>query len=361
MKVLFVGNPSDRPTDGGGATFQRALLGGLKRMRSSHECSYIQPAPNQGMVQPVVAEKSIDFVWFMSPYHEPVEVPFGTTVWDLGHRQLPWFPELSLSGWTFGLRENYYREVLPRASIVAIGNGTGARSISDFYRIPPENICEIPLPVDLDVLQAAAADSSVIESTGLKSGEYLFYPAQFWPHKNHITLVDALAILRADGSSLKLVFSGSDKGNRAYVESYVNQLGLQEHVGFAGFVDTNILHQLYLNAHALVYASLLGPDNLPPLEAMALGCPVVSAAFAGAREQMGDAALYFDGLDAQDLVSQVRKLDDAALKQRLIANGRTLVQSRTPDEYVKKIIEALDRFAIKRKLWGPSNSYRHPP
>jgi len=49
------------------------------------------------------------------------------------------------------------------------------------------------------------------------------------------------------------------------------------------------------------------------------------------------------------------------LKQSLIVSGRALVQTRTPDEYVKKIIEALDRFAIKRKLWGPSNTYRHPP
>jgi len=120
-----------------------------------------------------------------------------------------------------------------------------------------------------------------------------------------------------------------------------------------------VLHQLYLNAFALVFASLMGPDNLPPLEAMALGCPVVSAAFNGAREQMGDAALFFEALDAQEAATQVLKLTDPQLRKTLIANGQALAQTRSPDEYVRKVNTALDQFAKKRRLWGPSNSYRH--
>jgi len=359
VKVLFVGNPSERPTDGGSATFQQALLAGLKRMRSAHECSYVQPTPGKGVAQAWVVERQIDFVWFLSPYYEPVEVPFASTVWDLGHRELPYFPEVSLSGWTFDQRESYYAHVLPRASIVVIGNSTGAASINHFYRVPLENICAIPLPVDLGPLQGITADPGVLQPYGLTPGEYLFYPAQFWPHKNHITLVDTLALLRGVGKPFKLVLTGSDKGNRTHVENYVVQRGLKDFVVFAGFVETRVLHQLYLNAFAMVFASLMGPDNLPPLEAMALGCPVVSAAFNGAREQMGEAALFFDGLDANDAANQVLKLTDAELKNRLIRNGHALVQTRNPDEYVKKINAVLDQFARKRRLWGPSNSYRH--
>src|SRR5438552_13932917 len=88
------------------------------------------------------------FVWFLSPYYEPVDVPFAATVWDLGHREMPYFPELSLSGWKFDEREGFYSHLLPRASIVVIGNGVGARCVNEFYRVRPDNICEIPLPVD---------------------------------------------------------------------------------------------------------------------------------------------------------------------------------------------------------------------
>ena len=43
-------------------------------------------------MQSWIAEKKIDFVWFLSPYYEPVDVPFAATVWDLGHREMPYFP-----------------------------------------------------------------------------------------------------------------------------------------------------------------------------------------------------------------------------------------------------------------------------
>lgn len=359
MKVLFVGNPSERPTDGGSASFQQTVLAGLQRMRSAHECSYVRPTTGKGVVQSWVADKKIDFVWFLSPYYEPVEVPFAATVWDLGHREMPYFPELSLSGWTFDEREGFYAHVLPRAGLVVIGNSVGARAVNEFYRVRPENIVEIPLPVDTGSLQGLVRDPNLLQPFGLTAGEYLFYPAQFWPHKNHVTLIDALAILHAAGAHMKLVFTGSDKGNRSYVEEYVKGRGLQESVVFAGFVETPVLHQLYLNAYAMTFASVMGPDNLPPLEAMAFGCPVVSAAFNGAREQMGDGALLYDCLDANDAVAKIAALSDPALKSQLINNGHALVETRSADVYVARINQALNEFARKRKLWGPGNSYRH--
>lgn len=359
MKVLFVGNPAERATDGGSATFQQAMLAGLQRMRSAHECSYVKPVPGAGVVQSWVVDKQIDFVWFLSPYYEPVEVPFAATVWDLGHRECPYFPELSLSGWTFDQREQFYSHVLPRAAMVVIGTQAGARTVNEFYRVPFENICTIPLPVDSAPVAELNSDPGLIEPYGVSPGDYLFYPAQFWPHKNHITLIDAVAILRKQGAPVKLVLTGSDKGNRSYVESHVARCGLQDVVVFPGFVETAVLRQLYLNAFAMVFASVLGPDNIPPLEAMAMGCPVVCADFNGARDQMGESALFFDGLDANDAVRQILAVADPEVRTRLITSGRALAATRSPDEYVRKINLALDQFARKRRLWGPANSYRH--
>jgi glycosyltransferase involved in cell wall biosynthesis len=341
------------------ASFQRTLLAGMQRSRGAHECTYLQAAPGKVSIQSAVVQQRIDFVWFLSPYYEPVEVPFATTVWDLGHRELPWFPEVSLSGWTFDQREAYYRYVLPRASVVVIGNGAGARSIQDFYQVSRRNIHEIPLPVDLDRMGGIAADPGALAPYGLAPGAFLLYPAQFWPHKNHVTLVDALALLRERGSPLKLVFTGSDKGNRSHVEQFIAGRGLRESVLFLGFVDDMVLHQLYLNAFALLFGSLLGPDNLPPLEAMAHGCPVVCAAFNGAREQLEDAALYFEGLDAEQAARQVARLADPQLRSELIGRGRSLVRPRNADGYIQRVMEILDGVAGVRRLWPPCNAYRH--
>lgn len=359
MRVLFVGSPPTVATNGGGSSFQETFLLALKQAQSSHQFFYVQPVPGGNVVQQSVVAHGIDFVWFMSPYYEDIEVPFAATVFDLGHRVVPYFPELSLSGWRFEERESFYRHVLPRASIVVIGNSVGARNVNTFFQIPYENILTIPLPIDLSDIENLIPDSSAIEPLGLRQSKYLFYPAQFWPHKNHITLVDMLMNLRNSGSDFKLLFSGSDKGNRSHVETYVERCNLRDAVIFAGFVDLQVLHQLYFNAFAMVFGSLLGPDNLPPLEAMAHGCPVICANFPGATEQLGEAALYFEGLDSHQAASQVLRLGDRAVKETLVRKGHELVRMRGKDEYVKRIDSALNQFAAIRRLWGSCNSYRH--
>jgi glycosyltransferase involved in cell wall biosynthesis len=249
---------------------------------------------------------------------------------------------------------------LPRASVIAVGNSVGARDIERYYPVDAQNICQIPLPVDAQGLRAIGNDAAALQALGVVPGGYLLYPAQFWPHKNHITLVDMLADLHAAGRSLHLVFSGSDKGNREHVESHVAQRGLTGSVVFAGFLESAALYQLYRHAFAMVFGSVMGPDNLPPLEAMALDCPVVCAAFDGAREQLGEAALLFEPLDSQAAARAVLRLEDPGTRGRLITLGQQLVDSRSPGDYVSKINEVLDRFAVRRRLWGGGNSYRHP-
>ncbi len=360
MRVLFVGSPGGNPTDGGASTFQNTLLAGLNRMEKSqaHDFFYIQPNPKTHVIHQCTLDNQIDFVWFMSPYYEEVEVPFAATVWDLGHREVPYFPEVSVSGWKFDHREGFYRYLLPRAAIVVIGNSVGAAQIHQFYQVPLENICCIPMPFNAQAFSGVPKNASLLEPLGLTPGEYLFYPAQFWPHKNHITLVDTLQILRSCGKDLKLVFCGSDKGNLSYVKEYVARNNLQDVVVFAGFVETSVLHQLYLNAFAMVFASLLGPDNIPPLEAMALGCPVVCANYAGARVQLEESALYFDGLDAHEAAAKVLRLYDVGERNRLLKHSASLIKARSEDEYFRKVGDALNRFARIRRLWGPCNSFK---
>jgi glycosyltransferase involved in cell wall biosynthesis len=108
----------------------------------------------------------------------------------------------------------------------------------------------------------------------------------------------------------------------------------------------------------MIFGSLLGPDNLPPLEAMAHGCPVVCASYKGAREQLQDAALYFEGLDADEAATQVGRLADAELRSELVGRGRALARSRNVDEYIERVMETLDGFERVRRLWAPCNAYR---
>jgi glycosyltransferase involved in cell wall biosynthesis len=357
MRTLLVGKPEGKPEDGGSFSYQSILQAGFNSIETSHLYYYVEAKKTN--IQNVVNQLSIDFVWFMSPFYERIDVPFAITVWDLGHRIVPWFPEVSVSGWTYDDRENFYNYVLQRASIVVIGNNTGANQINRSYNIPLDRIKLIPLPVRSSQFLYFEDESHILNEINLKRNEYLLYPAQFWPHKNHITLIDAIELLIAKGQKKKLVFTGSDKGNLNFIKEYINSKNLNEFVIIAGFLKQSDLNMLYKNAFALTFASLMGPDNLPPIEAMQFGCPVICSNYQGSNDQLGDAALYFDGLDPFDLVNKLEALVNPALRNQLIESGSRLVNELTEKSYFEKINNAVNEFSKTRRLWSGSNSYKH--
>ena len=238
------------PDVGGAFTFQENLLNALRVNESSHEvfCFYYgnelplqegylrwvrlgkSPGKHQErLLNDAVLKHAIELVWFITvPIHETVDVPYIFTVWDLAHRVHPYFPEVSVSGWTWDKREQFFQYVLPRAAYVITGTDAGKKEVSNFYQIPAERIRVVPFAVPSFALQAHKKNGS---AALLPKSPYLFYPAQFWPHKNHIVLLRALKILiEQEQLDFSIVFTGSDKGNLKFIQQAVANLGLRERV-----------------------------------------------------------------------------------------------------------------------------------
>ena len=108
---------------------------------------------------------------------------------------------------------------------------------------------------------------------------------------------------------------------------------------------------MYRGAYALVYLSYFGPENLPPLEALALGCPVVCADVPGAREQLGSAALFVSPADPPAVAEALRSLGDDSLRGRLMEAGRSLAKQRSASAYVRGVIDFLDDFEPITRCW----------
>lgn len=304
---------------------------------------------------------NLDIMWYLSPIrYEPVTIPFVMTVLDLQHRLQPYFPEVSVTGFSWSDREAFYGSVLPRASYVIVGTEIGKREIAYFYRIPEERIRVIPFPTPPYALADPPTTQDVFEAYHLPK-PYLFYPAQYWPHKNHIALLLALRLLRQrHASDLGAVFVGSDQGNLAYVKEQTHLLGLDDCVRFLGFVPQADLVALYRNAFALVFPSLFGPDNIPPLEAFALGCPVIAANVPGSAEQLGDAALRVDARQEAQISDAVLALfQDADRRAQLIERGRLRAQAHTVHHYVREACGLFDEFESLRRCWSRTHHYAH--
>jgi glycosyltransferase involved in cell wall biosynthesis len=112
------------------------------------------------------------------------------------------------------------------------------------------------------------------------------------------------------------------------------------------------LCSLYRNAFALTYVTFSGPSNLPPIEAFALGCPVIASKILGVEEQLGDAALLVDPKQPEEIAFAIKLLwDDHSLRQSLVERGFARASKWTCEDYVKSIFLLLDEFVPIRRCW----------
>ena len=306
----------------------------------------------------VLAEHKIDIVWFLGLHCPTMELPFIVTVWDLGHRTNPYFPEISSKG-GWNQRELLCSKVIQRAAYIITGTPAGKADIERYYQVPSERVRILPFVVPSFVEKIDAVESSYVLEKYDIPDNYLFYPAQFWPLKNHVCLLKAVQLLRDDfGLTFNIVLTGSDRGNRNYIEQVVSNLELTQSVHFLGFVPQSDMAALYQHAFALTYTTFLGPDNLPPLEAFALGCPVIASKVSGAMDQLGDAALLFDPKQPEDLALSIKAIhDDPGLRADLIQKGAKRVSQWTREDYVKEMLSVLDEFSAIRNCWSSEDLY----
>ena len=293
----------------------------------------------------------VELIWFVGGFFDTLDIPYIATVWDVQHLTHPWFPEVS-SKWRWEYRELFLQRHLRRATAIITGTEVGKSELMYFYRLPHDRIHILPHPTPSFALNAPRRDDmDVIRRFDLEE-DFLLYPAQFWPHKNHVNLLLALKCLEDDGNVVPgLVFVGSDKGNRRFVEDQARELGLSHKVRFLGFVSIEDLIALYRYAQALVYPSFSGPENLPPLEAFALGCPVLASDLPGAREQLGEAALLFDPNDPSDIARQILRIKEAGVRTDLVQRGRARSGRWTSREFADGVFRIINDIEPTRRAW----------
>jgi glycosyltransferase involved in cell wall biosynthesis len=309
---------------------------------------------NPDWLQRIVLSSGVEFLWNFTPFDcITMEIPYITVVWDLQHRVQPYFPEVSAKGrWSW--RESHFADLCRRASVIITGTEAGKAEIEYFYQVPGNRIKILPHPTPRFALDAANGDGAeILNKYGVPKG-YLFYPAQFWSHKNHAGLLLAAQLLRDEHNLVfPLVFVGSDRGNYKHIRELTDSLNLSAQVHFLGFVPQQDLISLYRQAFALTYVTFFGPENLPPLEAFALGCPVIASYVQGAEEQLGDAAVLVDPKDPNEIALAVKALhNDLTRRQMLIQRGLNRARRFTGEDFVNGILSILDDFEGVRRCWA---------
>ena len=244
------------------------------------------------------------------------------TIHDLMHRYEPTFPEVS-SHFRGRLRDNRYQGILETSSLVLVDSDTGENQVRQSYsRIkalvrtvhysPPDYIYLNP-PADFDAKYDLPKD-------------FLLYPAQFWAHKNHARLLEALSIVKERYSDVNLVFIGGSAEKAKRLKAQASTLGLSANVFFYGYVPDEDISGFYKRSRGLIFPSHFGPTNIPPLEAAICQVPFAVSDVYGMREQSGHLAFYFDPRNVTDMANACELLWSDNEQRELKLTGLTTNQ-----------------------------------
>lgn len=156
----------------------------------------------------------------------------------------------------------------------------------------------------------------------LKGEDFLLYVGTDHGHKNLNILVEVMDLLRDKKKDLHLAFAGRKDRNYSTIQERAKELGLEDKIHVLGFVSSGEKVWLFKNAKLYVFPSLSEGFGIPPLEAMAYELPIVASDRTAIPEVCGDAAVYFNPEDKQDIAEKILStIDNEKLKNELVKNG----------------------------------------
>jgi len=267
--------------------------------------------------------------------------PFAFALHDLQERYYPENFSLLQRTW----HHQVYDALLARARRVICESQYVQSDIARFFGIDRSRIAVMPAPPQSQFLIPQSAGQLAAARVRLKLPEkFLFYPAQFWPHKNHLRLIEAFAGVAAEVSDAKLVLTGKARDEYAAVMAAIDKLGLKEKVLHLGFLETADLQSVYQLATALVMPSLFESVSIPIYEAFQVGTPVAASNILAIPEQVGDAALLFDPTSSASIKqAMLTLLKDPQTAAALVARGRARMSAMTPQRYGAELQEVLQQ------------------
>lgn len=352
--VWFGPSPPERVPSLLQRVIARANLWSRWKARQSRKKISSSIEKNIGSLEKKLMEHGADVVYFLMPSvgPEPLqELNYITTVFDLCHRDTPEFPEVRIFG-QFQAREWHYKNNLAPALLLITESENLSELVSQRYGIDRARCLAMPMsPAPFLQDEFSVDKCSVLKKYDLEEG-YFFYPAQFWSHKNHVRILEALVLLREAGSNFRVVFAGSDQGNQKHIENLVARYSLIDQVRFLGFVPAEHMRGLYEGCTAVVMPTYFGPTNLPPLEAWTIGKPLIYSAHL--KEQAGDAAVYANPDSATELAEAMKAGADPETAARLVEQGTLrlyqLEHQRKDSE--TELMNRLLQFEARRKCWA---------
>jgi glycosyltransferase involved in cell wall biosynthesis len=329
--------------------------------------------PPGGLYQ-TMEELRPDVVHFTHPNAFPTSARIIYQPHDLQHLHFPEF---------FSLRERrrrtgLYRSNCRMADMVAVMSRWGRADIVKQFGIRDSNVFVIPLSAPTEAYaRVTESDEAMVRQKYALPEAYVFYPAQTWPHKNHIRLLRGLAEAYRSGlSDVNLVCTGHLTDEFVSIQREARRIDISDRVRFLGWIPANDVRAMYRSARAVIFPSLFEGWGMPVTEASFLGVPVACSRIPVLVEQAGDTALFFDPRDCRQIADAIASLwtnDELRFRLATTARVRTarLTWTTIAETYrahyrrlAGEPLSAGDEALVERSrtgLWLPENKSSQDP
>lgn len=282
-----------------------------------------------------------------------VGVPTISFIGDVMYRYYPNLSEYSFLGNL--VRDISTKKLLKHSDYVVVDSIDSAQDLNSFFKVTMDKLIPIQMcapPYIYKYKNLSEKEISRICDLYLLPDNFIFYPAQFWSHKNHERLIKALHLLKVKYHTIvNAVFVGAKWESYDNVIELINQLSMAEQIKCLGYVSEKDLVALYMKAVALVFASFAEYTNIPVVEAMVLGTPVLCSNKFSMPGQIGDAGVLFDPFDIEDMAEKILKVWlDKDIQAKLSRKGFLRAEELSDDNFniawKRLIIQALNKSNI---------------
>lgn len=213
-------------------------------------------------------------LWFMPVYSRPFfmskKIPCITVIHDL---QALHYPEYFSKGRNLFFRISWWIDCHTSAKIVTISEFC-KRDIIEHYKIDPDKVEVIYNPI---IMGEKTTDFTILaEKYSIKKKQYYYTVSSLAKHKNLITILKMLKLMKDDGENPKLVITGVKVNAANEIMQYIEKNDLEENVVYTGFISNEDRNALYDNCKVFLFPSVFEGFGMPPVEAMIRGIPVIT-------------------------------------------------------------------------------------
>lgn len=304
-------------------------------------------SPLLGRYRSLLSHKIDLLISFESLLGFHVNVPFLTFIGDIMYKYYPGLPEYTLKKRV--IRDFMTKRLIKHAVFTVVDSQESKKDLLKFYKVKEEKIKPILLCAPPHLYKYRNLKESEIKEILDKyhiPKKFIFYPAQFWHHKNHLRLIQSLDLLRKKYNEVvPAVFVGAKWENSNNVARLIKELNISDQVLCLGYLSEREIVALYKIATALVFASFADYTNIPVLEAMVMGTPIICSNLFSMPEQVGNAGLFFDPFNVEDMAEKIYRIwTDEVLRKELATKGIKRAIALSPANFARQwknlIVEA---------------------